>query len=165
MLTTSRLLTLCNPNIKESDGDLMQTKIKIKKQPLSAEESVTKTSEPKAIQKLDLLVLVVNRSKAEFYIDFLHSFEINLHTVMPAHGTAKTEMLEYLGLSDDGKTVIFNIIREDQVATALAALEEKFHTIRNGNGIAFTVPLTGTIGVAIYQFLSNNRMTIKEAGR
>ena len=84
---------------------------------------------------------------------------------MPAHGTAKTEMLEYLGLMDDDKAVIFNIIREDQVANTLAALDEKFHTIRNGKGIAFTVPLTGTIGVAIYQFLSNNRMTTKEAGQ
>lgn len=123
------------------------------------------TAEPKVVQKLELLVLIVNRSKAEFYLDFLNGFEINLHTVMPAHGTAKTEMLNYLGLSDDSKAVIFNIIREDQVSAALSALEEKFHTIRNGKGIAFTVPLTGTIGVAIYQFLSNNRMTTKEAGR
>lgn len=125
----------------------------------------SKSSEPKAVQKLELLVLVVNRSKAEFYLDYLNSFEINLHTIMPAHGTAKTEVLEYLGLADDNKAVILNIIREDQIPTALAALDEKFHTIRNGKGIAFTVPLTGTIGVAIYQFLSNNRMTTKEAVR
>lgn len=125
----------------------------------------TKTIEPKAVQKLELLVLVVNRSKAEFYLDFLNGFEINLHTIMPAHGTAKTEILEYLGLADDSKAVIFNIVREDQIPAVLAALEEKFQTIRNGKGIAFTVPLTGTIGVAIYQFLSNNRMTTKEAIR
>ncbi len=125
----------------------------------------SKSSEPKAVQKLELLVLVVNRSKAEFYLDFLNGFEINLHTVMPAHGTAKTEILEYLGLADDNKAVILNVIREDQIPAALAALDEKFHTIRNGKGIAFTVPLTGTIGVAIYQFLSNNRMTTKEAVR
>lgn len=124
-----------------------------------------KAAEPKAVQKLELLVLVVNRSKAEFYLDFLNEFEINLHTIMPAHGTAKTEILEYLGLTDDNKAVILNIIREDQIPAALAALDEKFRTIRNGKGIAFTVPLTGTIGVAIYQFLSNNRMTTKEAVR
>lgn len=136
--------------------------IKSEKKAVLTEQTST---EPKAVQKLELLVVVVNRSKAEFYLDFLNGFEINLHTVMPAHGTAKTEMLNYLGLSDDSKAVIFNIIREDQVSAALSALEEKFHTIRNGKGIAFTVPLTGTIGVAIYQFLSNNRMTMKEAGR
>lgn len=127
--------------------------------------AVSKSAEPKAVQKLELLVLVVNRNKAEFYLDFLNGFEINLHTIMPAHGTAKTEILEYLGLADDSKAVIFNIIREDQIPAALSALEEKFHTIRNGKGIAFTIPLTGTIGVAIYQFLSNNRMTSKEAVR
>ena len=143
----------------------MRTKAIIKKRPAAQTASVGKTSDPKAVQKLELLILVVNRNKTEFYIDFLHNFEINLHTIMPAHGTAKTEMLEYLGLMDDDKAVIFNIIREDQVANTLAALDEKFHTIRNGKGIAFTVPLTGTIGVAIYQFLSNNRMTTKEAGR
>ncbi len=129
------------------------------------EPKPSKPAEPSAVQKLDLLVLIVNRSKTEFYIDFLHTFEINLHTVLPAHGTAKTEILEYLGLADDDKAVILNIIREDQVPAALAALDEKFHTIRKGKGVAFTVPLTGTIGVAIYQFLSNNRMTTKEAGR
>lgn len=143
----------------------MRTKAIIKKRSAAPTASVGKTSDPKAVQKLELLILVVNRNKTEFYIDFLHNFEINLHTIMPAHGTAKTEMLEYLGLMDDDKAVIFNIIREDQVANTLAALDEKFHTIRNGKGIAFTVPLTGTIGVAIYQFLSNNRMTTKEAGR
>ena len=40
---------------------------------------------------------------------------------------------------------------------AMQGLEEKFHTLRGGKGIAFTVPLTGVIGVAIYRFLSNNR--------
>jgi ATP-dependent Clp protease protease subunit len=39
---------------------------------------------------------------------------------------------------------------------ALEALEEKFNTIKNGKGIAYTVPMTSTIGVAIYQFLCNN---------
>jgi hypothetical protein len=34
-------------------------------------------------------------------------------------------------------------------------MEKKFKTIKNGKGIAYTVPMTGTIGVAIYRFLSN----------
>ena len=34
-------------------------------------------------------------------------------------------------------------------------LEEKFKTVKGGKGIAYTVPMTSTIGVAIYQFLSN----------
>ena len=121
--------------------------------------SVKKPSpEPRTVapQKLKLLFTVINRSKAEFYIDLLHSFEVNMQMTMAAWGTASTEMLNYLGLTDSEKALIVSVIREDMEKPALAMLEEKFNTIKNGKGIAYTVPLTSTIGVAIYQFLSNN---------
>ncbi len=116
-------------------------------------------SEPMpAPQKLKLLFTVVNRNKAEFYIDLLNSFEVNMQLAMAAHGTASTEMLSYLGLTESEKVLIISVIREDMEKMALDALEEKFNKIKNGKGIAYTVPLTSTIGVAIYQFLSNNQM-------
>lgn len=112
---------------------------------------------PLAPQKLKLLFTVVNRQKAEFYMDLLQSFEVNMQLAMSAHGTAKSEMLDYLGLVDTEKAVIISVIRNDNVNDAMKALEEKFNTIKNGKGVAFTVPMTSTIGVAIYQFLCNNR--------
>lgn len=110
-----------------------------------------------APRRLSLLVTVVNRNKAEFYADLIQSFEVNMQLITAASGTASTEVLHYLGLTDTDKSVIFSVIREDRVAAALSALEEKFETIKNGKGIAFTTPMSGTIGVAIYQFLSNNQ--------
>ena len=110
---------------------------------------------PIAPRKLKLLVTVVNREKAEFYVDFIQSFEVNFQTAMAAHGTASQETLRLLGLGESNKTVIFSVIREDMCDKALSALEQKFKTIKNGKGIAYTVPMTGTIGVAIYRFLSN----------
>lgn len=111
---------------------------------------------PLAPQKLKLLITVVNRAKAEFYMDLLQSFEINMQLSMAASGTANTEMMNMLGLTDSEKTVIFSVIRDDRIKVALATLEEKFRTIKNGKGIAYTVPMTSVIGVAIYQFLCNN---------
>ena len=108
-----------------------------------------------APKKLQLLVTVVNRKKAEFYADFLQEFEVNMQVSLAAEGTANTEMLNLLGLSENEKSVIFSIIKEEKAPQALAALEEKFATIKNGKGIAYTIPMTGTIGVAIYQFLAN----------
>ena len=110
-----------------------------------------------APQKLKLLFLVVNRNKAEFYTDLIQSFEANIQLSMAAKGTASTEMLNYLGLTDSEKALIISVIREDMEKSVLALLEDTFNTIKNGKGIAYTVPLTSTIGVAIYQFLSNNR--------
>ena len=108
-----------------------------------------------APKKLQLLVTVVNRKKAEFYADFLQEFEVNMQLSFAADGTANTEMLNLLGLSDSEKSVIFSIIKEEMAPKALEALEDKFTSIKNGKGIAFTVPMTGVIGVAIYQFLAN----------
>ncbi len=110
---------------------------------------------PIAPRKLKLLVTVVNREKAEFYMDFIQSFEVNFQTAMAARGTASQETLRLLGLGESDKTVIFSVVREDMCDKTLSALEQKFKTIKNGKGIAYTIPMTGTIGVAIYRFLSN----------
>ncbi|MBQ7948692.1 MAG: hypothetical protein IJ284_02920 [Clostridia bacterium] len=109
------------------------------------------------LKKLKLLVTVVNRNKAEFYMDFLTGFDVTLQTAVAGQGTATSDTLYLLGLADSDKSVIFSVLREDRAEDAMQGLEEKFHTLRNGKGIAFTVPMTGVIGVAIYRFLSNNR--------
>ena len=113
-------------------------------------------------RKLKILVTVVNRNKTEFYMDFLQDYGVNFQTSVLAQGTAKSETLYMLGLEDSDKSVIFSVIREDKAEEILHALEDKFHTVRNGKGIAFTTPLSSVIGVAIYRFLSNNRTVVKE---
>jgi uncharacterized membrane protein YozB (DUF420 family) len=118
-----------------------------------------KKSEPitSDLKKLKLLVTVVNRAKTEFYLDYLTSLGVNFQTAVAAQGTATSDTLYLLGLEDSDKSVIFSAIREDLALTVMQALEEKFHTLKNGKGIAFTVPMTSVIGVAIYRFLSDNR--------
>ena len=120
-------------------------------------KKVKATDRTMAPKKLKLLVLVVNMNKADFYIDYLQSFDANLQVQMHAAGTAGSEMLHYLGLEQAEKRVIFSLIREDIAADAMKGLEEKFATLRGGKGIAYTIPLSSVAGVAIYQFLSNHR--------
>ena len=110
-----------------------------------------------APDKMQLLFTIVNRNKTEFYIDLIGNFEVNMQMVLNGHGTAAETHLELLGLTDSDRTVIISVIRRDRVKDALAALEEKFKSVRGGKGIAFTVPMKSTIGVAIYQFLSNKK--------
>ena len=122
-----------------------------------------KTDEPRSapvdngFKKLKLLITVVNRSKAELFMDLLTAYEVNFQTSVLAQGTAKSETLYMLGLEDSDKSVIFSVLREDKAPEAMHMLEEKFHTIKDGKGIAFTVPMSSVIGVAIYRFLSNHR--------
>ncbi len=120
------------------------------------------TSQKVESNRLELLVTIVPRTKAEFFADIIQSFDVNLQMLVRAEGTASAEMLSLLGFSDAKKAVIFSLITEEKVQDALHTLERKFKTIRDGKGIAYTIPLTSLIGVAVYGFLTNNERAAKE---
>ncbi len=108
-----------------------------------------------AIKKLKVLFTVVDRPKAEFYLDVLSQFEVNCQMVVAGTGTASTQLQDMLGLNMQ-KAVIISVIREDLTDEILKCLENKFATIKNGKGISFAVPMSSVIGVNMYRFLSNN---------
>ena len=128
---------------------------KIKKGAKPTQKEVVHPVGMAAPKKLMLLFTIVNRNKAEFYVDVLQKFEINMQLVLAANGTADTSIRSILGLTESEKSVIISVVRRDKSRAALSELEEKFKTVKGGKGIAYTVPMTSTIGVAIYQFLSN----------
>ncbi len=111
-------------------------------------------------EKLMLLVTIVGRGKADYYMDLIQSFEVNMQLSVLGEGTANAEILQYLGLASSEKTVIFSVIREGLCDTAMDTIEEKFKTIKNGKGIALAVPLSSVIGATLYGFLANNKMTL-----
>ena len=112
--------------------------------------------------KLEILITIVNRSKTEFFLDLIQSFDVNMQFIALGEGTADATMLSLLGLAGSEKTVIFSVIRSDNVNKALAKIEKTFKTFKNAKGIAYTIPMSSVIGVSVFGFLSNNRMTVKE---
>ena len=102
--------------------------ITVKKTPAtkSSAKGGTKKVKNPAIKSLKLLITVVDRSKAMFYLDLLEGFEINMQTVVYGHGTADSKMLGYLGLMESDKAIILSVVREDKVKAVLETLEEKY---------------------------------------
>ena len=113
--------------------------------------------------KLKLLITVVGRNKTEYFLDLIQSFDVNMQITVLAQGTADAKTLSILGLTDTDKCVIFSVIQGNKIPDAMHYLGEKFKTIKDGKGIAFTVPLTSVIGTLIFGFLSNNTTVVKEA--
>lgn len=130
-----------------------------KKEKISANKTNLNTV---TTNKLELLVTIVNKKKAEFYTDLLQSFDVNMQVTAFGRGTADAKMLVYLGLADSEKAVIFSVLQQNMLGNALSMLEYKFKTIKDGKGVAFSVPLTSVIGTLIFRFLSNNRMSVRE---
>lgn len=122
----------------------------------------TKSNITNDLQKLILLVTIVDRTKSLFYTDLLEQYEVNMQMICMGQGTADNEMLNLVGLASTDKAVIFSLVRDDKIKEILNALNERFQKVKNGSGIAFTIPVKSIIGVSIYRFLSNNRTQIKE---
>ena len=110
----------------------------------------------KAPNKLKILCTIVDRSKADFYLDILEGYEVNMQMLCYGKGTAPSDILQLLGMNDLEKAVIFSVVQESKIKDILYVYEEKYFKTRNGKGVAFTIPISSMIGVMIYQFLSNN---------
>ena len=127
----------------------------VKKVKKSAQSKKTAQGKKQTLapEKLMLLITVVNREKTDYFLDVIQSFHSNLQLDVTASGTAQRA----LGLltPDAEKSVLFSVITRTNAKAVLSALEEKFNTLRGGKGVAFTVPMTSTIGVLIYRFLAN----------
>ena len=108
-----------------------------------------------APKKLKILITIINRTKTDFYLSALEGYDVNMQTVLYGRGTAPTEIAHMLGLVDDKKAVILSIVSEDRINEILARYEDKFFKTKNGRGIAFTIPISSVIGVAVYRFLAN----------
>ena len=107
--------------------------------------------------RLEVLVTVVNRKKAEFYADLIQTLGANMQITLMAKGTAEDKMLEYLGLSDSDKAVILSMVREDALDSIIDALNDRFRTVKEGKGIAVSVPFSSIMGASAFAFFANEQ--------
>lgn len=112
--------------------------------------------------RLELLITIVDKGKGTFFSDFVQDYDVNMGLVIAGEGTAATKMLEYLGLSENRRSVVFSIVREDRLKELLPVLEEKLRAFKGGNGVSVAVPLSSVIGTSIFGFLSNDKRGLKE---
>ena len=66
-----------------------------------------------APDRLMLLVTVVQKGKGTFFSDYLQTFDANLQVCVVGAGTAQNDLVEFLGLKDNKRSVIFSIVREE----------------------------------------------------
>ena len=114
-----------------------------------------KTSDLEAPRKIKILITIIPRTKTDFYLSVLEGYDVNLQTVLYARGTAPSDLARMLGVIDDKKAVILSVVPEDRISEVLVRYEDKYFKTKNGRGIAFTIPISSTIGIATYKFLAN----------
>lgn len=98
--------------------------------------------ESKMNSPLRLLITIVDRGKGQEAADLLKRRGSLMHTILRGHGTARKELLDFLGLGETEKDVVFSAISAEVSSLALYKLNLNMNLHMPGGGIAFTIPIT-----------------------
>lgn len=108
-------------------------------------------------KKLSLLFTVVKKSKADYYIDLIEEFNVNMQIVLIGNGTTKSAIFtDEVGT----KAIILSVVTDDKLPQLLKRMKEKFELIKDGKGVCWAVPFDSVMGVTFFNFLSNNKSSI-----
>ena len=111
---------------------------------------------------LFLMTTIVDRKVAKKYSELYKENEQHVMFVTLGSGTAANEILDYLGLENTEKAVIFSIQEESAWEKTKKQLQQKLKIDAPGGGIAFTIPLSSIGGKKTLQFLLEGQDYQKE---
>ena len=111
---------------------------------------------------LFLMTTIVDRKMAKKYSELYKENEQHVMFVTLGSGTAANEILDYLGLENTEKAVIFSMQEESAWEKIKKQLQQKLKIDAPGGGIAFTIPLSSIGGKKTLQFLLEGQNYQKE---
>ncbi|MCI8622904.1 MAG: transcriptional regulator [Provencibacterium sp.] len=97
-------------------------------------------------QKIQLMVTIVDRGKGARVVDLYRSEQLHFNYNCLGLGTANSEILDYLGIGETEKDVVFTMIPAFRVKPLIRKASDQFQLHNPGKGILFTIPLTGVSG-------------------
>lgn len=97
--------------------------------------------------RLKLLVGVVASGDGAEVAEICNSVGAALSYSFEASGTARTAVLDYLGLGESAKQVIISLIPESAEKAILDGIQKEMELYLVGKGICFTLPLTGVSSI------------------
>lgn len=107
-----------------------------------------------AMKRIKLLIVIVDRGIGEQVAELLRHSGVTFNMISKGYGAAGSDIISYLGLTDSHKDVVLSVITEDKVFSVLNRILYKFNLNTPGNGIAFTIPITGVSGPLALRYMS-----------
>ena len=96
------------------------------------------------MDNLSLMVMIFNKKLEKKYKSLLQRNKVKYNVLFYGTGTASSSVLEYFGLNEIRRNIVFSIMPYNLSKYILNQLEEKFMISEPGNGIAFTIPVSSS---------------------
>ena len=100
-----------------------------------------------------IMTTIIDRKNSKKYIDLYKKDKLEVMYITLGEGTARGDILDYLGLEASEKMVIFNFVQQRDWMLTTKDLQRKLQIDAPGEGIAFLVPLSSIGGKRTLQFL------------
>lgn len=105
-------------------------------------------------KRAKLLVCIIKKEDELALTQACNECCVALHFSALGHGTAKSNYMSYLGLDDIEKRLVYSLIPNYCESAVLRAINRKLRLYLMGNGIAFTIPLSGISSIVSNAILS-----------
>ncbi len=112
------------------------------------EKLTGKPAQSKLPNRIKLLISIVNERDGRRLKEVLDDCSVALTFSFAGMGTAHSQILDYLGIGETEKAVLFSLIPESDECAILREIRNKMALYLVGRGISFTVPLTGISEIA-----------------
>mgnify|MGYP004595172617 FL=1 len=100
-----------------------------------------------------IMTTIIDRKNSKKYLDLYKKDKLEVMYITLGEGTARGDILDYLGLEASEKMVIFNFVQQRDWMLTKKDLQRKLQIDAPGEGIAFLVPLSSIGGKRTLQFL------------
>ncbi len=110
-------------------------------------------------RRVKLVVAVINKKDELRYNEIINENTVAASFSGIGHGTAQSSYMSYFGFNDIEKRVVCSLIPDTAEKTIFGAVAKGLKLYLTGNGIAFTIPLTGIsslVGGAILEGTEKN---------
>ena len=110
-------------------------------------------------QAFSVVYFIVNHGKVEDVYTALRRQGIHGATIEPAIGTVSGTWLQFFGLDEVRKDIVFFVEKQEMALECLKKVAEEFQLHKQNRGIAYAVPVIGIYGVRDWK---NNRVIKRE---
>ena len=100
-----------------------------------------------------IMTTIIDRKNSKKYLDLYKKDKLEVMYITLGEGTARGDILDYLGLEASEKMVIFNFVQQHDWMLTKKNLQRKLQIDAPGEGTAFLVPLSSIGGKRTLQFL------------
>ena len=93
-------------------------------------------------KQIHLIITIVDQGRGEHIAAIFHKYNITQQLICHGHGTASSEILDYLGLDEPEKDIVIGIASNVSSHLVLKDLSTTMSYSIPGSGISFTLPIS-----------------------